>query len=41
MEPGIIALEVRRGWWLGDTLLRPAQVVVTNAAGLELGESWP
>ena len=41
MEPGIIEREIRRDWRLGDTLLRPAQDVVTNAAGLELGESWP
>lgn len=34
------AREVRRGWRLGDELLRPAQVIVAKAAGLELGESW-
>jgi molecular chaperone GrpE len=27
-QPGTVAREVRRGWRLGDTLLRPAQVVV-------------
>jgi molecular chaperone GrpE len=27
-RPGTVAREVRRGWRLGDTLLRPAQVVV-------------
>ena len=26
--PGTVAREIRRGWRLGDTLLRPAQVVV-------------
>ncbi|HEX9821613.1 MAG TPA: nucleotide exchange factor GrpE [Methylomirabilota bacterium] len=29
--PGTVAREVRRGWRLGDTLLRPAQVVVVTA----------
>lgn len=28
--PGTVAREVRRGWRLGDGLLRPAQVVVTT-----------
>jgi len=27
-QPGTVAREIRRGWRLGDTLLRPAQVVV-------------
>jgi molecular chaperone GrpE len=27
-EPGTVAREVRRGWRLGDELIRPAQVVV-------------
>ena len=32
-KPGTVAREVRRGWRLGDALLRPAQVVVVAAAG--------
>src|SRR5687768_8477096 len=31
IEPGTVAREVRRGWRLGDDLLRPAQVVVASA----------
>jgi molecular chaperone GrpE len=27
-QPGMVAREIRRGWRLGDMLLRPAQVVV-------------
>jgi molecular chaperone GrpE len=30
--PGTVAGEVRRGWRLGDELLRPAQVVVVSGA---------
>lgn len=30
VEPGIVTREVRRGWRLGDQLLRPAQVVVAT-----------
>ena len=37
--PGTVAREVRRGWRLGDEVLRPAQVVVA-AAGRESGEPW-
>lgn len=37
VEPGIVH-EVRRGWRLGDELLRPAQVVV--AAPREEFDSW-
>ncbi len=37
--PGIIAREVRRGWRIGDEVLRPAQVVVT-AAQEESGVPW-
>jgi len=29
-EPGTVVREMRSGWRLGDRLLRPAQVVVTN-----------
>jgi molecular chaperone GrpE len=36
--PGIVASEVRRGWRLGDDLLRPAQVVVAQPP--EAAESW-
>ncbi len=32
VEPGTVVREVRRGWRLGDELLRPAQVVVAAAA---------
>ena len=32
VEPGVIARELRRGWRLGDELLRPAQVVVAARA---------
>lgn len=31
VEPGTVILEVRRGWRLGEELLRPAQVVVATA----------
>ena len=31
VPPGTVAREVRRGWRLGNELLRPAQVVVTAA----------
>ena len=31
VKPGTIAREVRRGWRLGDEVLRPAQVVVATA----------
>lgn len=37
--PGTVAREVRRGWRLGDDLLRPAQVVV--AVGPEADNPWP
>jgi len=39
VEPGAIAREVRRGWRVGDDLLRPAQVVV--AAAPEHADRWP
>ena len=38
VEPGTVAHEVRRGWRLGDELLRAAQVVV--AAPPEVPEPW-
>jgi molecular chaperone GrpE len=38
VAPGTVAQEVRRGWRLGDDLLRPAQVVV--AAPEEAAGSW-
>jgi molecular chaperone GrpE len=38
VEPGTVAREVRRGWRLGDELLRPAQVVVATAR--ESGGRW-
>jgi molecular chaperone GrpE len=38
VEPGTVAHEVRRGWRLGDELLRAAQVVV--AAHPEVPEPW-
>lgn len=31
LAPGTVAREVRRGWRLGDELLRPAEVVVATA----------
>ncbi|HEV8306758.1 MAG TPA: nucleotide exchange factor GrpE [Methylomirabilota bacterium] len=37
-EPGTVTREVRRGWRLGDELLRPAQVVV--AAPREAAGPW-
>jgi molecular chaperone GrpE len=37
-EPGIVAHEVRRGWRLGDDLLRPAQVVVATPG--EVVPAW-
>jgi molecular chaperone GrpE len=37
-QPGIVAREVRRGWRLGNDLLRPAQVVVATPA--EADDSW-
>jgi molecular chaperone GrpE len=36
--PGTVTREVRRGWRLGDELLRPAQVVV--AASREESDAW-
>jgi molecular chaperone GrpE len=38
VEPGFVVREVRRGWRLGDELLRPSQVVV--AAPREAAGSW-
>jgi molecular chaperone GrpE (heat shock protein) len=38
VEPGMVAREVRRGWRLGDDLLRPAQVVVVTAG--EPADRW-
>jgi molecular chaperone GrpE len=38
VEPGTVAHEIRRGWRLGDELLRAAQVVV--AAHPEVPEPW-
>ncbi len=38
IKPGTVAQEVRRGWRLGDELLRPAQVVV--AAAEEPADRW-
>jgi molecular chaperone GrpE len=38
LEPGTVEREVRRGWRLGDELLRPAQVVVV--ADRETASSW-
>jgi molecular chaperone GrpE len=36
--PGTVAGEIRRGWRLGDELLRPAQVVVV--AGAKDDDAW-
>jgi molecular chaperone GrpE len=36
--PGIIVREVRRGWRLGDEVLRPAQVIVATAK--ESDDPW-
>jgi molecular chaperone GrpE len=38
VEPGTVIREIRRGWRLGDELLRPAQVVV--AAPRQDPDSW-
>jgi molecular chaperone GrpE len=38
VEPGFVVREVRRGWRLGDELLRPSQVMV--AAPREAAGSW-
>ena len=38
IEPGTVAREVRRGWRLGNEVLRPAQVVVAMPA--EAADSW-
>jgi molecular chaperone GrpE len=38
-RPGTVVREVRRGWRLGDTLLRPAHVVVVAAR--EAADPWP
>jgi molecular chaperone GrpE len=40
VEPGTVIEEVRRGWRLGDQLLRPAQVIVATAAREERGDPW-
>jgi molecular chaperone GrpE len=37
-EPGTVAREVRRGWRLGDELIRPAEVVVAGPA--EAAAPW-
>jgi molecular chaperone GrpE len=37
-KPGTVAREVRRGWRLGNELLRPAQVVVATSSGAD--DSW-
>jgi molecular chaperone GrpE len=39
VAPGTIVRETRRGWRLGDELLRPAQVVVATAE--EPADQWP
>jgi molecular chaperone GrpE len=39
VEPGAVVRETRRGWRLGDDLLRPAQVVVAIAP--EPAARWP
>jgi molecular chaperone GrpE len=39
VDPGTVTQQVRRGWRLGDSLLRPAQVVVASLA--EASPSWP
>jgi molecular chaperone GrpE len=39
VEPGTVVREVRRGWRLGDDMLRPAEVVV--AALPENARPWP
>ena len=38
VEPGTVAREVRRGWRLGEEVLRPAQVIVATAR--EPGDPW-
>ena len=38
VEPGTVVREMRRGWRLGDEVLRPAQVVVATAR--EPGDPW-
>jgi len=38
VEPGTVMREIRRGWRLGDELLRPAQVVVV--APRDESDSW-
>jgi molecular chaperone GrpE len=38
VAPGRVVREVRRGWRLGDELLRPAQVVVATAE--EPADQW-
>jgi molecular chaperone GrpE len=38
VEPGTIVRETRRGWRLGEDLLRPAQVVVAKSP--EAAEPW-
>jgi molecular chaperone GrpE len=38
VPPGTVAREVRRGWRLGNDLLRPAQVVVATSP--EADDSW-
>ncbi len=39
IEPGTVVREIRRGWRLGDQLLRPAQVVVGRSP--EVARPWP
>jgi molecular chaperone GrpE len=38
VDPGTVTEEVRRGWKLGDALLRPAQVIVASLA--EASPPW-
>ena len=39
VAPGTVMREIRRGWRLGDELLRPAHVVVATAG--EPARQWP
>ena len=41
VEEGKVSIESKRGWMLGDRVLRPAQVVVSSGSGDAAAESVP
>ena len=41
VEEGKVSIESKKGWMLGDRVLRPAQVVVSSGSGAAAAESEP